>query len=133
MAIYTTVMFNSDSESASLADLNNGTSGTVGDFSPLRNGQLLKVIVQVDYTSASSLIEGIRIELTNTNWSPNTLMFLVSGDGLHTAPHFSGPRARAEYVVDQPVSQSSPIAGQLIHFTGTPVTSTVTVLGVFSG
>lgn len=133
MAIYVTQMFNSDSESASLADMNNGTSSTVGDFSPLRDGRLLKVIVSIGYTAAASLIEDIRIELTNTNFTPNTMMFAVSGDGLHTAPHFSGPRSFVEYVVDQPVTQSSPISGQLIHSTGTPVTSNVRVLGVFSG
>ncbi len=127
-------MFNSDSESTSLADMNNGTSSTVGDFSPLRDGKLLKVIVSIGYTSASSLIEGIRIELTETDWVPNTLMFYVSGEGLHTAPHFSGTRGFTEYVVDQPVSKASPIAGQLIHVGGaSPVTSNVFVFGVFSG
>lgn len=131
MVIYTTQMFNSDSESASLADMNNGTSATVGNFSPLVDGRILKIIVSVGYTASSSLIEDIRIELTNTNWTPNTLMFFVSGHGLHTAP---GPRNVAvEYVIDQVVTESSPISGQLIHSTGTPVTSNVRVLGVFSG
>ncbi len=126
-------MFNSDSESASLADMNDGTSSTTGDYTPARDGTLLKVIVSIGYTAASSLIEDIRIELENTNWTPNKMMFAVSGDGLHTAPHFSGPRSFTEYVVDQPVTQASKISGQLIHTTGTPVTSNVRVLGVFSG
>lgn len=133
MALYVDQMFNSDSESASLDDMNDGTSATAGDYTPLRDGRLLKVIVSIGYTAATSLIEDIRVELTNTNWTPNKMMFVVSGDGLHTAPHFSGPRSFTEWVVDQPVTQASKIQGQLIHSTGTPVTSNMRVLGVFSG
>ncbi len=131
MAIYVDQMFNSDAEDTSLADMNNGTSSTVGDYKPLRNGKLLKIILIVGYTASSSLIELIRVELINTNWTPNKMMFPVSGHGLHTAP---GPQNRVvEYVVDQPVTEASAISGQLIHATGTPVTSNVAVFGVFTG
>ncbi len=131
MSIYVDQMFNSDSESTSLDDMNDGTSSTVGDYTVQRDGTLLKVIVIVGYTASSSLIELIRIELLNTNWVPNKMMFPVSGHGLHTAP---GPQNRVvEFVVDQPVTQASPISGQLIHATGTPVTSNIAVYGVFSG
>ncbi len=131
MAIYVDQMFNSDSESTSLADMNDGTSATTGDYTPLRDGRLLKVVMIVGYTASSSLIELIRIELLNTNWTPNKMMFPVSGHGLHTAP---GPQNRVvEFVVDQPVSEKSSIKGQLIHATGTAVTSTVAVYGVFTG
>ncbi len=131
MAIYVDQMFNSDAEDTSLADMNNGTSSTVGDYKPLRNGKLLKIILIVGYTASSSLIELIRIELINTNWTPNKMMFPVSGHGLHTAP---GPQNRVvEFVVDQSVTEASAISGQLIHATGTPVTSNVAVFGVFSG
>ncbi len=134
MAIYTDQMFNSDSESTSLADMNFGTGATTGDYTPARNGTLLKVELMVGYTSAASLIEAIRVELSNTNWTPNKMMFLVSGEGLHTAPAFSGARAVKEYVVDQPVTEASKISGQLIHVGGaSPVTSNVFVLGTFSG
>ncbi len=134
MAIYTDQMFNSDSESTSLADMAFGTGSTTGDYTPARDGTLLKVIVMVGNTSASSLIEAIRIELSNTNWTPNKMMFFVSGDGLHTAPGLSGPRSIQEFVVDQPVTEASKISGQIIHVGGaSPVTSNVFVLGVFSG
>ncbi len=134
MSIYTDQMFNSDSESTSLADMNFGTGATTGDYTPARNGTLLKVIVSIGYTWASSLIEDIRIELSNTNWTPNKMMFFVSGEGLHTAPALSGPRSIQEFVVDQPVTEASKISGQLIHVGGaSPVTSNVRVLGVFSG
>ncbi len=134
MAIYTDQMFNSDSESTSLADMNFGTGSTTGDYTPARNGKLLKIIVMVGYTTAASLIEAIRIEMNNTNWTPNKMMFLVSGQGLHTAPGADGPRSFTEFVVDQPVTEASKISGQLIHVGGaSPVTSNVFVLGVFSG
>ncbi len=133
MAIYTDQMFNSDSESSSLADMNFGTGATTGDYTPARDGTLLKVIVSIGYTAAASLIEDIRIELSNTNWMPNKMMFWASGEGLHTAPAFNGPRSIQEFVVDQPVTEASKISGQIIHSTGTPVTSNVRVLGVFSG
>ncbi len=131
MAIYVDQMFNSNSESTSLDDMNNGTSATVGDYKPLKDGKLLKIILIVGYTASSSLIELIRVELLNTNWTPNKMMFPVSGHGLHTAP---GPQNRVvEFVVDQPVTEASAISGQIIHATGTPVTSNLAVFGVFTG
>lgn len=134
MAIYVDQMFNSDSESTSLADMNNGTSTTVGNYQPSRDGKLMQVRVHIGYTAASSLIETIRIEMTNTNWVPNTLRFMVAGEGLHTAPHFSGPRADTSWLVDQVITEKSTIAGQLIHVGGaSPVTSNVFVFGTFSG
>ncbi len=134
MAIYQDQMFNSDSESTSLDDMNNGTSSTVGDYTVLRDGKLIMVKLEIGYTSASSLIEAVRVELTNTNWIPNKMMFHVRGEGLHTAPHFSGPGSTTAQVVDQPVTQSSPISGQIIHVGGaSPVTSNVFVYGVFTG
>ncbi len=135
MAIYVTQMFNTDSEATSLTDMNQGTSSSVGSgFSPLRNGKLMKVILTIGYTTASSLIEGIRIEITNTNFTPNTMMFYAAGDGIHTAPAFSGPNTHTEWVVDQPVTQASPITGQVINVGGaSPVTLNAFVFGVFSG
>ncbi len=131
MAIYVDQMFNSDSESTSLADMNADVSATTGKYTPLKDGRLLKVILVVGYTASSSLIELLRIELSNTNWTPNLLKFPISGHGLHTAP---GPQNRmVEFVIDQPVSEKSGITGQLIHATGTPVTSNVAVYGVFQG
>ncbi len=134
MAVYTDQMFNSDSESTSLADMNFGTGATTGDYTPARNGTLLKVELMVGYTTAASLIEAIRVEMSNTNWTPNKMMFLVSGHGLHTAPGSEGTRAFRTYVVDQPVTEASKISGQIIHVGGaSPVTSNLFVLGTFSG
>ncbi len=135
MAGYWTQMFNTASEATSLTDMNQGTSASVGSgFSPLRNGKLLKVVLTIGYTSASSLIEGIRIEMTNTNFIPNTMMFYAAGDGLHTAPAFSGPNTHTRWDVDQPVTQASPITAQVINVgAASPVTLNAFVFGAFTG
>ncbi len=74
-------------------------------------------------------MEDLRIELTNTEWTPNKIMFSANGSGLRTV---APPQLRPfEYVVDQPVSVSSAIAVQYIHSSGSPVTSRIRVLGVF--
>ncbi len=134
MAIYTDQMFNSAGEDTSLADMNNGTTGTAGRYQPSRDGKLMQVRLHIGYTSAASLIEKIRIELTNTNWIPNTLRFMVGGDGLHTAPAFSGRSSDTSWLVDQVITEKSTVQGQLIHVGGaSPVTSNVFVFGTFSG
>lgn len=129
MVIYIDQMFNSDSESSSLADMNNGVSATVGDYVPLKDGRLLKIVIFIHASAATSLVEGVRIELNSTEWTPNTLRFGVTGNGLRTAPAFHQPAY--EWVLDQPVFTNKPIKGQLIHATGTPVTSNIAVFGVF--
>lgn len=129
MVIYVDQMFNTDGESASLADMNRDTSSSTGKYVPLKDGRLLKVIIFIGSEAATSLVEDVRIELTNTEWTPNTLMFAANGSGLRTATtpqHFP-----FEYVIDQPVSVNSAIAGQYIHDSGTPVTSRIRVFGVF--
>ncbi len=134
MAVYVTQMFNSDSEATALTNMNAGTSATAGGFSPLRDGKILQVRLVIGYTTASSLIEGIRIEITNTNWLPNTMMFYAAGDGLHTAPAFSGPSSNTAWLVDQVVTEASPITGQIINVGGaSPVTLNAFVFGTFSG
>ena len=71
----------------------------------------------------------VRIELSNGNWTPNLLKFFAQGSGLQTAP--SPEPVVAEYVIDQPVTEGSDISGQFIHAGGVPVTSRITVMGVF--
>ncbi len=129
MGIYVDQMFNTDGESTSLADMNRDTSATTGKYVPLKNGKLLKILVFIGGEAVSSLVEDVRIELTNTEWTPNKLMFAANGSGLRTV---APPQLRPfEYVVDQPVSVSSAITGQYIHDSGSPVTSRIRVFGVF--
>ncbi len=129
MVIYVDQMFNTEGESTSLADLNKGTSGSVGAYTPKKNGRLLKILVFIGGEAVSSLVEDVRVELTNTNWDPNKLMFAANGSGLRTV---APPQLRPfEYVVDQPVTVESDIDGQYIHSSGSPVTSRIRVFGVF--
>lgn len=129
MAIYVDQMFNTDGESTTLADLNADVSATTGKYSPLKDGRLLKVAIFIHAAAATSLVEGVRIEMTNSNWNPNTLKFGATGNGLRTAPAFHQPAY--EWVIDQPVTEKSPIAGQYVLPTGTPVTNNLAVFGVF--
>ena len=129
MGIYIDVMFNTDGESTSLADMNNDVSSTTGKYTPLKDGRLLKVIIFVGYEAATSLVRDVRIELENSNWEPNRIKMMAQGSGLQTAP--SPEPIAYEYVIDQPVKESSSIVGQYIHAGGVPVTSRITVLGVF--
>ncbi len=129
MGIYVDEMFNTDGESTSLADMNRDTSATAGKYTPLKDGKLLKVMLFIGGEAVSSLVEDVRIELTNTEWTPNKLMFAANGSGLRTV---APPQLRPfEYVIDQPVSKNSPITGQYIHSSGSPVTSRIRVFGVF--
>ncbi len=131
MAIYIDQMFNTNGESTTLDNMNADVSSATGKYTPLKDGRLLKVIIFIHGTAATSLVEGLRIELENTNWTPNRLKFGATGNGLRTAP--ATPQPAYEYVVDQPVTEKSGIVGQYIHATGTPVTSNVAVFGVFQG
>ncbi len=130
MVVYMDQMFNTDGESTGLADMNNDVSATTGRYTPLKDGVLKKVIITVGSEAASSLVEDVRVELTSTEWTPNLMRFPANGSGLRTA---TTPQHRNfEYVVDQPVSKNTPIAGQYIHASGTPVTSRIRVFGVFT-
>lgn len=131
MAIYIDQMFNTDGESTSLADMNNDVSSSTGKYTPLRDGVLKKVIIFIGGEAATSLVEDVRVELSNTNWSPNLLKFGAQGSGLRTAPFI--PAGPFEYVVEQPVTEKSGITGQYIHDSGSPVTSRIRVFGVFTG
>ncbi len=129
MAIYVDQMFNTDGEATSLTDMNRDTSSTTGKYVPLKDGRLLKILIFIGGEAVSSLVEDVQIELTNTEWTPNKIMFAANGSGLRTAPQIQ--YRPFEYVVDQPVSVSSAITGQYIHDSGSPVTSRIRVFGVF--
>ena len=131
MAIYVDQMFNTSGESTTLAAMNKGTTASTDAYRAKKGGRLLKVILMQGYEAATSLVEDVRVEVTCTEWTPNTLMFGVSGDGLHTAPHFKGPQSATEWVVDQPVKTDIDITANYIHDSGSPVTSRIRELGVF--
>ncbi len=132
MGIYTRVMFNTQGEDVSLADMQAGTSTTAGTFKAPFDGKLLKVILMWSAEAVTSLAHAVRVELTANNWKPNRLEFEMTMAGIHTAPAEYVPSV--EYVVDQPVVVTQDIKGQFIYSGGdTPVTCNLVVLGVFTG
>lgn len=132
MGIYVKQMFNTQGESTTNADLNAGTSAATGTFTVPHDGRLLKVILIWSGEAVTSLAEYVRVELSASNWSPNTQEFGMSMANIRTAPAF--PIAPVEFVVDQPVSTNQAITGQYAYDNAaTPVTCDLQVFGVFSG
>ena len=118
--------FNSLGEDTALAQMNSGKTATVGNYSPPVNGTIKKIAIIVTSVTATSLVEGIRVELESTDWSPNRLEFVVQGSGLRTAPGVQ--LLPYVYDVNLPMSKTTPIRGDFLHVTGTPVTSSLIVL-----
>ncbi len=132
MGIYVRQMFNTQGESTSLADLQKGTTGSTGAFTPDFDGKLMKAILIWSGEAVTSLAEQVRVELTCNIWKPNKQEFVMSMAGIRTAPAF--PIRSVEYVVDQPVKTNQEIAGQYAYDNAsTPITCDLVVLGVFSG
>jgi len=118
--------FNYAGEDTTLTQMNSGKTATVGNYSPPVDATIKKIALVVASTAATSLVEGIRVELESSDWSPNRLEFVVQGSGLRTAP---GVQLQPYvYDVNLKMSKTTPIRGDAIHFTGTPVTSNLAVL-----
>lgn len=136
MGIYTDQMFNlSGAVVTTLTAMNFGTGSTAGAYSPQLNGRLLKVIATLVPQAASSLAEYGQFELSQTNWKPNILRFVVGGFGLQTVAGHGSDRNNSEheFVIDQPVQTDWPITGQVVYRGTAPVTPTIHILGVFMG
>jgi len=86
--------FNTDGESTSLAQMNAGTTAVAGNFNPPVDSVIRKVAVFLGGEVATSLVEDVRIELESSDWTPNRLHFLASGNGIRTAPATHIPAAR---------------------------------------
>jgi len=117
--------FNTAGESTTLAQMNYGTTTTVGNFSPPVDGTIKKVVIFIGSEAATSLVEDVRVELESTDWSPNRLYFAANGSGLRTATtpqHFP-----FEYDTDLPMKKNTSIRGDYIHDSGSPVTSRIRV------
>jgi len=118
--------FNTDGESTTLAQLNAGTTAVAGNFNPPVDSVIRKIAVFLGGEAATSLIEDVRIELESSDWTPNRLMFLASGNGIRTAPAMHIPVY--EYDVDLVMRTALPIRGDYIHSGGSPVTSRIRVM-----
>lgn len=135
MGIYTDQMFNlSGAAVTTLTAMNFGTGSVAGAYSPQLSGQLQKIEITLVPQAATSLAQYGQVELSQSNWKPNILRFVVAGFGLATAPQlYGGQQATHAFLVDQTVKTDWPITGQVIYRGTGPVTPTVHVLGFFSG
>jgi len=118
--------FNTAGESTTLAQMNYGTTATVGNYSPPVDGTIKKIVIFVGSEAATSLVEDVRIELESSDWTPNRQEFLANGSGLRTATtpqHFP-----FEYDCDLVMKKNTSIRGDYIHDSGSPVTSRIRVL-----
>lgn len=118
--------FNTDGESATLAQMNAGTTAVAGNFNPPVDSIIRKVAVFLGGEVATSLIEDVRIELESSDWVPNRLHFLASGNGIRTAPATHIPVY--EYDTALPMRTALGIRGDYVHSGGTPVTSRIRVM-----
>lgn len=132
--IYVDQMFNyRGAAQASLAGMYAGTTTTVGTYAPQLSGTLIKITVITIPQAASSLAQDVRVELSQTNWLPNTLRFPMGGFGLATAPQlYGGAQAQVDFVVNQPVQTDWPITGNSIAPGTSPVTPAIVVVGYFA-
>ena len=118
--------FNTAGESTTLAQMNYGTTATVGNFSPPVDGTIKKVVIFIGSEAATSLVEDVRVEMESTDWTPNRQHFLANGSGLRTATtpqHFP-----FEYDTDLAMRKNTSIRGDYLHVSGSPVTSRIRVL-----
>jgi len=135
MGIYTDQMFNfRGAASTTLTAMNFGTGSTAGAYSPQLNGRLLNVRIIVVPQAASSLAQDVRVELSQTNWRPNTFRFPCAGFGLATAPQLiGGTIATNDFPIDVPVQTDWPITGNEVSPGTSPVTPAFIVMGTFTG
>jgi len=136
MGIYTDQMFNlSGAAVTTLTAMNFGTGSTPGTYSPQLSGRLLKIQILLVPQAASSLAEYGQYEISQSNWNPNKLRFVVPGWGLQTVAGrgSDGNNRTHEFVIDQPVRTEWPITGEAVYRGTGPVTPTVHILGFFQG
>jgi hypothetical protein len=135
MGVYTDQMFNLGGAAVTtLTAMNFGTGATAGAYSPQLSGRLIKITITLVPQAATSLAQNARVELTQTNWKPNTSRFTVAGFGLATAPQAAfGDGETQDYIIDMPVQTDWPITGQVVYPGTGPVTPQILVLGYFTG
>src|SRR5208282_3954857 len=104
-----------------------------GTYSPQLDGTLVKISIILQGQAASSLCSDARVELSQTNWTPNVLRFPISGFGINTALNPStGVNMQTDFVVNQPVKTSQPITGNHVEPGTGPVTPLLIVTGYFT-
>lgn len=129
---YTDVIANWSTASTSLTLMNSGTSATAGVYYPQLNGRLVRLDIFLTHQAATSLAEAGRLELSQTNWTPNIVRFAFGGFGLATVPALEAPSlTNLTYPIDQPIRTDWPITANVIFF-WSPVTPAIYVQGTFT-
>ena len=132
MVVYTDQMFNRGTADTSLTQMAAGVSSTQNTYSPQLNGTLKRVDIFVTPQAATSLAQQGRVELSQTNWKPNTIRISVAGFGLATAPQvYGGNQADTDFLVDLAVAPDKPI-DTLLFENDSPVTPRIRVEGTFT-
>ena len=110
-----------------------GADGTPGSpYSPLVNGRLIQVKVNVTGDAVTSLIENVTVRLTSPTFGTLPVHVAVAGANIRTAP--AVPLAIGVQNVDLNVKTGVNIVVEVMHVTGaTPVTPRIQVIGVFEG
>ena len=134
--VYTDTIFNyTGAANTALTAMYSGITSTAGTYSPQLDGTLVKITILVVPQAASSLCQDQRVELSQTNWTPNVLRFPTGGFGLQTVGSGAwnaGGVNQYDFVVNQPVKTAWPITGnQICPGTG-PVTPAIFVTGYFT-
>lgn len=107
--------------------------GTPGSpYSPLVNGRLIQVKLNLAGDAVTTLIENVTVRLTSTTFGAVPVFITGSGNNLRTAPTTHIPITVQN--CDVPVKTGSPIVIEILHVTAaTPVTPRIQIIGVFEG
>jgi hypothetical protein len=135
--IYTDQMFNyRGAANTTLTAMNAGITGTAGTYTPQLDGTLIKVDVLVVPQTAASLCQAQRVELSQTNWTPNVLRLTTPGWGVQTVGagsiNVGGNLNVYSFVVNQSCKTSWPITGNQVSPWFSPVTPAIIVTGYFT-
>lgn len=116
-----------------MATVYTAADGTPGSpYTPLVNGRLIQVKVNVTGDAVTSLLENVTVKLTSATFGTLPIHVAVAGAQIRTAPAF--PLAIGVQNCDLPVRTGVPIIIEVAHVTGaTPVTPRIQVIGVFEG
>jgi len=106
-------------------------AGTFGasPWTPDFNGRLVGVRLIAGQEAATSLTCGVAIRMTCAKFSPNTMEFCLSDNGIATAP--AAQHQVVDYVVDQPILAGVGVTLEGKNDVATAVTVSVIVMGCF--
>lgn len=129
MGEYWKILGRYDAETQAWSAFTTFTGGPASPYVPVEDSTLVGVRIIVGAQAATSLTEGVGIRASCTLWKPNQMDFVVSGNGLRTAPATQAPTF--DFPVNQPCKASHPITLEGICLEATHVTNSVLVMGKF--